>query len=80
MRWGTLRLVEKAIKQVVPNGVNQLSARGAHDEVAQLLGVGGGAPVLAGTHKWTDAHGHVVEFGGFFITADRGVAYSYARE
>jgi len=74
---GTYELIHRATGHTVTSGVDQVYARGAASEIARELGVGEGAPLLAGCTRWSDDLGTIVEFAEFFVPADRRLTFTY---
>jgi GntR family transcriptional regulator len=75
---GTVGLIRELTGRKIVSGHDQLCARGATADVARDLSIGEGAPVLYGRNWWADVEGAVVEYGEFWVPADRMLTYSYS--
>lgn len=73
----TGELLRQATGRPIARGVDQVYARGATADVGRELGVGEGAPLLAGCTRSLDDAGRIVEFGEFFVPADQRLTFSY---
>lgn len=77
---GTINLVRELTGRAVVTGQDQICARIATGDIARHLGVGEGAPVLYGVNWWCDVDGGVIEFGEFWVPADRKLSYRYTAD
>lgn len=73
----TYELIRRATGHPVTRGVDRIYARGATADVGRELGVGEGAPLLAGSTNGIDDTGRVVVFAEFFVPADRRLTFAY---
>ena len=74
---GTIGVVREITGRTVAAGQDQICARGATADIARHLGIGEGAPVLYGVNCWVDQDGEVIEYGEFWVPADRRLSYRY---
>ena len=74
---GTIGVIREVTGRTIAVGQDQICARGATADIARHLGVGEGAPVLYGVNCWVDADGNIVEYGEFWVPADRKLSYRY---
>lgn len=71
-----VRQIEQATGRTVTNGRDAMHGRSADHREAQHLGIAIGAPILAGTHEWSDANG-VMLYGEWCLPERLTIGYEY---
>ncbi|MFI7563790.1 GntR family transcriptional regulator [[Kitasatospora] papulosa] len=68
--------IERATGRAVAYGRDAMHGRAADHREAQALGVATGAPILAGTHEWSDGEGIIV-YGEWCLPTRLTIGYEY---
>ncbi|TJZ55625.1 GntR family transcriptional regulator [Streptomyces piniterrae] len=71
-----LRQIEQATGRTVTNGRDAMHGRTADQREAGHLGIAVGAPILAGTHEWSDDQG-VMVYGEWCLPERLTIGYEY---
>jgi DNA-binding GntR family transcriptional regulator len=77
IRKGTVHYIAEQTGRQLQNGRDGVSAASASTEVAEVLRIDIGAPVLLGRNWWTDSSGWVAEFGESISPEGRWIYYDY---